>query len=208
MVTQGLAYAYRPVGERLADEQDELWTDGPRPFRPSVDALRRLEDATNEVGGLTLRFGHLYGPGTAFAADGAFVELIRRRRAPIVGRGDAVFSFIHTHDAARAIVAALHRPIGGVLNIVDDEPAAVHEWLPELARLVDAPAPRRIPAVLARLAAGSWGVAYMDRLAGADNEQARRSLAWTPTRPSWRDGLADELVAGDGVAQRAARGAA
>ncbi len=66
-----------------------------------------LERLTAEVGGLTLRFGHLYGPGTSFAHDGAFIQQLMSRRAPIVGHGDSVFSFTHTADAASAVVVAL-----------------------------------------------------------------------------------------------------
>ena len=204
VVTEGLAYAYRPNGAGLADERDELWTGGPRPFRPSVAALQRLEEATDAVGGVTLRFGHLYGPGTAFAADGPFVQMIRARRAPIVGHGNAVFSFVHTHDAATAVLAALRCPVRGVLNVVDDDPAPVHDWLPEIARLVAAPPPRRIPTAVARLVAGSWGVAYMDRITGADNRRARRALDWRPTRPTWRQGLVDDLVPATPAATRGA----
>ena len=192
-ISQGLAFAYRPSGTTPAKENDVLWTDGPRPFRPSVRALGELERLTAEVGGLTLRFGHLYGPGTSFAHDGAFIQQLMSRRAPIVGHGDSVFSFIHTADAASAVVVALHRSVRGVLNVVDDHPTPVREWLPELARLVGAPPPRRVPVALARLAAGSWGVAYMDRLRGADNRRARQVLDWRPRFSSWRDGFTSDL---------------
>ena len=192
-ISQGLAFAYRPSGTAPAKENDVLWTDGPRPFRPSVRALMELERLTAEVGGLTLRFGHLYGPGTSFAHDGAFIQQLMSRRAPIVGHGDSVFSFTHTADAANAVVAALDRPVRGVLNVVDDHPTPVREWLPELARLVDAPPPRRVPVALARLAAGSWGVAYMNRLRGADNRRARQVLDWRPRFSSWRDGFTSDL---------------
>src|SRR5690606_23545351 len=72
-------------------------------------------------------------------------------------------------------------------------PGPAREWLPELARRLDAPAPRRVPVALARLAVGGWGVAFMSRLAGADNRRARLHLDWRPGFPSWRDGFAAEL---------------
>ena len=34
-ISQGLAFAYRPSGTTPAKENDVLWTDGPRPFRPT-----------------------------------------------------------------------------------------------------------------------------------------------------------------------------
>jgi hypothetical protein len=51
--------------------------------------------------------------------------------------------------------------VRGVLNVVDDEPAPVREWLPILAELLDAPHRKHLPVALARLTAGVWGVAFM-----------------------------------------------
>ncbi|WP_067815765.1 NAD-dependent epimerase/dehydratase family protein [Actinomadura kijaniata] len=192
IITQGLAFAYEP-GETPANEDTPFWSDPPRQWAASLAALRTLEKLTADADGLVLRFGHLYGPGTAFARDGWTTGQIRGRRMPIVGGGGATFSFLHTHDAATAIVSALTRPVTGALNIVDDEPAEVREWLPELARLLGAPRPRTVPAPVARLVAGGWGVAYMTRLRGADNARARMRLNWRPRHTSWREGFAAEL---------------
>ena len=91
-----------------------------------------------------------------------------------------MFSFVHTHDVATAITAALDKDVAGSFNIVDDTPVYVHEWLPELARIVGAPAPRRVPAALARVVAGSWGVAFMNRIVGADNSRAPTCTGLAP----------------------------
>ncbi|MEV5572140.1 NAD(P)-dependent oxidoreductase [Spirillospora sp. NPDC052269] len=195
IIAQGLAYAYQP-GAGAADEDAPLWTERtPKQFVPVLDALRELERVTADAGGLVLRLGHLYGPGTIFAPGGSFVRQVREGKVPAVGGGTAVFSFTHVDDVAGAVVAALDKDVDGVLNIVDDEPAPVAEWLPELARILDAPAPKKAPAALARLAVGGWGVAYMSRLRGADNARVRLRLDWRPRHPSWRDGLAAELRA-------------
>jgi nucleoside-diphosphate-sugar epimerase len=194
IISEGLAYAYQPAGGPVADETRPLWTDGPKTYRPAVHALLDLERSTTEAGGVVLRLGHLYGPGTAFARDGAFTEQVAAGRAPIVGKGDARFSFLHTHDAATAIVAALDKPVTGVLNVVDDEPALVREWLPGLAEMLGAPRPKHVPVALARMAAGSWGVAYMNRLVGADNSRARLTLDWRPRFANWRAGFEAELL--------------
>jgi hypothetical protein len=47
----------------------------------------------------------------------------------------------------------------GIYNIVDDDPAPVSQWLPELAAAVGAKPPYRIPAWLGRLAVGNQGLA-------------------------------------------------
>ena len=122
------------------------------------------------AGGLVLRFGHLYGPGSAFALDGSFTRQVRARKVPVVGNGTAVFSFTHAHDAATAVAAALDTGRQGVLNVVDDTHVPVREWLPARAGLLGAPAPKRAPAALARMAAGAWGRGFAGCSLTARNE--------------------------------------
>jgi nucleoside-diphosphate-sugar epimerase len=193
VVTQGLAYVYEPA-DGLADEDAPLWREPPAQFVPVLGALGELEWRTHEAGGLVLRFGHLYGPGTAFAADGPFTAMIRAGKVPVVGGGTATFSFTHTHDAATAIAAALDKDVAGALNVVDDDPAPVSEWLPAVAEMLGARKPGRVPAALARFAVGGWGVAFMTQLRGADNTRAKLHLDWRPRYSSWRHGFADELA--------------
>ncbi|GLY73877.1 NAD-dependent epimerase/dehydratase family protein [Actinoallomurus iriomotensis] len=195
IISQGLAYAYQP-GEGLAAEDAPLWRAGtPKQFVPVLDALIELEQLTRQAGGLVLRLGHLYGPGSIYAPDGSFVRQVRAGKVPLVGGGNAVFSFTHADDVAAAVAAALDKPdVAGVLNIVDDRPTPLREWLPELATVLGAPAPKKAPAPLARLAVGSWGVAFMNRLRGAANTQARLHLDWRPRYASVTEGFAAELA--------------
>ena len=117
-------------------------------------------------------------------------ELIRRRKFPVVGDGDGVWSFIHVADAAEATVAAVERGRGGVYNVVDDDPAPVAEWLPALAQTLGAKKPMRVPRLIGRLFAGEAGVVMMTEVRGASNAKAERELAWAPAHPSWRQGFA------------------
>jgi len=70
-----------------------------------------------------------------------------------VGDGEGIFSWIHVDDAAAATVATLENARPGICNVVDDEPAAMREWLPAFAALASRP-PRRVPYWLARLLVG------------------------------------------------------
>jgi hypothetical protein len=65
--------------------------------------------------------------------------------------------------------------------------------VPALAAAVGAPRPFRVPAVIARLAAGSYGVSTMTQAQGASNELAKRELGWSPMHPSWREGFREAL---------------
>lgn len=197
VVAQGLAYAYDPAGQGPAGEDEPLWREPPAQFVPVLEALRELERQTTQADGLVLRLGHLYGPGTIYSPEGSFVRQVQHGKVPLVGGGTAVFSFIHTHDVARAVVAALGSEVRGVLNVVDDDPAQMREWLPVLAHLLGARPPKKAPALLARMAVGNWGVAFMSRLRGAANDRARSLLGWQPSFSSWRSGFAAELGRAD-----------
>jgi nucleoside-diphosphate-sugar epimerase len=194
VITQSLACIYEPNRWVAATEVPTLWRDPPRQFAPVLAALRELEERTRQADGLVLRLGQLYGHGTIYGSDGSFVRRVQAGKMPIIGSGDGTFSFTHVDDAASAIAAALHSDVRGALNIVDDEPAPVREWLPLLAELLEAPPPKHVAAALARLAVGGWGIAFMTELRGADNTLARRILDWAPRYSSWRQGFAAELT--------------
>jgi nucleoside-diphosphate-sugar epimerase len=196
VIVQGVAYAYDPAGPPVKDEDAPLWHHPPAQFAPVVAAEEEQARLVTGAGGLVLRLGHLYGPGSGFDPDGG--GLTRRLcagRLPLIGDGASLFSFIHAHDVATAILAAVEHPAArGALNVVDDQPTLVHDWLPELAEVLGAPTPRHVPAWLARVFVGGWGVAYMTGLAGASNAHARHLLDWKPTYTSWRAGLSADLA--------------
>jgi 2-alkyl-3-oxoalkanoate reductase len=77
---------------------------------------------------------------------------------------------------------------------VDDEPAEVSTWLPDLAQAVGAKPPRHIPAWLGRLALGEGGMSMMTQIRGSSNAAAKRALGWRPAYASWRDGFRHGLA--------------
>jgi nucleoside-diphosphate-sugar epimerase len=158
-------------------------------------AIRHLEQAVTGADwteGIVLRYGGFYGPGTSLAPEGGQqVELIRKRRYPVVGDGGGVWSFLHIEDAADATVAAVERGRRGIYNIVDDEPAPVSEWLPAAADAVGAKPPRHVPRWVGRLVAGEAATVMMTEIRGASNAKAKRELGWEPRHPSWREGFTE-----------------
>ena len=174
----------------LRTEADPLDPDPPAQLRTTLDAIRHLERTVTTAGGVALRYGGLYGPGTGIARGGEQWEAVRARRFPVVGDGGGVWSFVHVADAASATVAALERwAPGEVCNVCDDEPAAVRDWLPALARAIGAPPPRHVPRWAGRLT-GAHVVALMCEIRGSSNAKAKRLLGWEPAWPSWREGFA------------------
>ncbi len=194
ILAQSIAFAYAPGPPgTVHGEGDPLYLDSPEPFRRSANALADLERSVGEVGGVVLRYGYFYGPGSAISREGSMAEDLARRRLPVIGRGGGVWSFVHVDDAAQATLAALEHDRPGVYNIVDDEPAPVAQWLPALAEALGAPRPMRVPGLIARMLAGAYGVMVMTRAQGASNALAKRELAWSPAHPSWRDGFRTAL---------------
>jgi nucleoside-diphosphate-sugar epimerase len=197
ILAQSIAFSYRPGPPgTLHDEADPLVTvdEADKSYRRSAGAVCSLEETILAAGGIVLRYGYFYGPGSAVAADGSMGEALRARKLPVVGGGGGVWSFVQVADAAEATLAALEKGTAGrPYNIVDDDPAPVRDWMPALAQAVDAKPPRRVPAWLARPLAGSYGVAIMTRSQGASNVRAKRELGWQPAHASWREGFRTAL---------------
>jgi nucleoside-diphosphate-sugar epimerase len=187
------AWPYARTGGPVKSEDDPLDPAPPRHMRESLAAIRHLETAVlgaEWTEGIVLRYGAFYGPGTSMSPGSEQLEMIRRRKFPVVGDGGGLWSFVHIADAADATVAAIEHGRRGIYNVVDDEPAAVAEWLPALALQIGAPRPRRVPRLVGRLFAGEAGAVMMTEIRGASNAKAKRDLGWKPAHPSWREGFA------------------
>ncbi|MFJ3769147.1 NAD-dependent epimerase/dehydratase family protein [Streptomyces sp. NPDC090082] len=181
IVAQSISWAYAP-GDAPADESVPLDPAGEPPRAGIVAGVRALESAVAELPeAVVLRYGILYGPGTWYAPGGAVAAALAgdpaARFLGSLAADDSVSSFVHVADAAEAAVRALDWP-PGAYNVVDDEPAPGHLWLPVLASALRVPAPER-----------TEGRAPWAR--GALNTRAR-ALGWAPARPSWRTGFGDQ----------------
>jgi nucleoside-diphosphate-sugar epimerase len=192
-VAQSYFGAYARTGAAVKTEEDPLDPAPAREMRGVVAAVRHLEEAVlgaRWTEGILLRYGAFYGPGTSLTLGAEQVELIRKRKFPLVGDGGGVWSFIHIADAAEATLAAVEHGSRGVYNVADDDPAPVAVWLPALAQEIGARKPMHVPRFVGRLFAGEVGVVMMTELRGASNAKAKRELAWQPGHPSWRQGFA------------------
>jgi nucleoside-diphosphate-sugar epimerase len=196
LVAQSIAFILEPSGDWVRDEDAPTIAPGEDAFGSSVAAVLDLERqviGAAGLDGLVLRYGFFYGPESAYAINGFYGELVRRRRFPIIGTGTGTFSFIHVDDATAATVAAVRHGEPGIYNVVDDEPAPMREWLPVYAEALGAKRPYRVPIWLARVL-GAGPIASMAvELRGASNAKAKRNLGWVPRYPSWREGFREAL---------------
>ena len=157
-------------------------------------AVRSMEsqvlEATRQglIEGVVLRYGMFYGPGVASTA--ALLELVRRRRLPVVRGDTGQLPVIHIDDAVSATVLALDTaPGGSTYDIVDDHPASMTEIVTSLAKYAGARPPFRVPAWLPRLVAP-----YMARVTAIrmplSNARAKAELGWEPKYPTIQQGVA------------------
>jgi nucleoside-diphosphate-sugar epimerase len=207
--TRALTTAAAKVGAKLYLQQSITWIARPpdgSPFdedsptypdpvtRSALDGELIAREAGERSGFATgvLRCGLFYG------ADSAHTRLLgdglTKRRIPIVGRGDAIWTNLHLDDAAGAFVAAAEAGRGGLWHVVDDEPVTVARFLMDFAERLGAPPPRRVPVWLARLLAGQTAVNFLRMSMRTTNARFRREVGWTPRFPSYRAGL-DQIVA-------------
>jgi len=180
----GMRYARE--GGPVKTEDDPLDPTPVETMRETSAAMTYLDEAVTAAGGIALRYGGFYG-----APNDGLLEPVRKRQFPIVANGDGISSFVHFDDAASATVLALDQDGPAIYNIVDDEPAAVREWLPVLADALGAEPPRHVPVWVARLFAGEAGVMLGTESRGASNAKAKRELGWSLRYPTWRQGFVE-----------------
>ena len=102
IIAQSLAWAYAegPTPHHEDDPLDSA-TEGSRAISMrGVASLERQVLNTPGIRGTVLRYGHLYGSGTGFAATRGFAPL-------------------HVDDAAQAALFAVQRDVEGVFNVAE-----------------------------------------------------------------------------------------
>jgi nucleoside-diphosphate-sugar epimerase len=143
---------------------------------------------------VVVRPGHVYGPGGWYEH-----EFVRRLQQPgrfaVIGNGANLWDVVHVDDVAVAIADCVERAAAGsVYHVADDEPLTFYEFVKLTADALGVGAPRRIPAGLARVAAGRDPVRAVVRSARTSNERIKRELNWKPRFPSAREGIADAIA--------------
>jgi len=152
---------------------------------------RQVLQATERgsIEGVILRYGLFYGLETPSTVS--MIEMVRRRRLPVVRDDTGQLPLIHVADAVSATLLALERaPAGAVYDIVDDRGASLTEIVKTIAKYTGSPTPRTVPAWLPRLIAP-----YMARMTSIrmplSNTAAKAALGWRPKYPTMREGLAE-----------------
>lgn len=195
-VTQSIVFGYGYVdhGSRPLTEAAPFGRPNSGRCNPHVAAMLTNEELVREspdVEGIALRYGLFYG-----ADRESFSRLLHQRKLPVPAGYDNDLAWVHIDDAASATVAALEKgQRGTAFNIVDDQATSWGRMFGDMAEAFQAPAPRRLPAPVIRLAAPYLGAMVLDTSMRVSNREARSALGWSPTYRTHEEGVA-ALAAG------------
>lgn len=159
-----------------------------------LDAVKAGEEKAlhGAVPACVLRFGYIYG------ADSP--ELVTVRDTLLHGRpvdcgSDVPAYWINAQDGARAaVLAALVRPAGQVLAVVEDKPVSPAEFLGHFATSQGINAPGHVPRFAAWAQPSKEQTALMSLHAHASSAKAREVLGWQPRFPDYKLGIDDALL--------------
>jgi nucleoside-diphosphate-sugar epimerase len=180
----------------LLDEQTPLPVETAY-GRSKQEGERLLRESSLEE--VLIRPSHVYGPGGWFVEE--FVNRLRRPgRFAVIGSGQNWWDVVRVEDVASACADAAERaPAGALYHVVDDEPIRFYDFVALAATALGTGPPRRTPAWLARLVAGSDPVRAVTRSARSSNARIKSELDWAPRFPTARQGVPDAIAAlGDG----------
>lgn len=123
-------------------QDDGGWVDETSPTEPnreggiaSLAAEHALAADARGPSSIVLRMAGLYGPGRVPRRE----DLLSG--CPVADPGDGWLNLIHVADGARVVAAAAEAALTGVVNVSDGHPVPRRDYLREIARLLNAPAP-------------------------------------------------------------------
>jgi nucleoside-diphosphate-sugar epimerase len=215
--TRALARAAGLVGAESYLQQSIVWVTRPPgggPFDedtpPNPSAVTRSavdgEEIAREAGAHAgfqvgiLRCGNFYAHDAGHTL--AMAEMLRKRRLPIVGKGDNLFAPLHADDACSAFALAAEAGAGGVYHVVDDAPLPFADFVRTFARAIGAPLPRRVPTWLARLIAGSGAVEMVTTSMNTTNRRMKERLGWSPAYPTFAEGIGEVALRWNALTRR------
>ena len=176
-------------------DHDGAWIDEDTPPAPQVERAKARIAAEAQWSAAVgdrlsiLRLAGIYGPGR-----NALTRLRGGTARRIVKPGQ-VFNRIHVEDAARAVMAAIAHPTGGVWNVCDDEPAPPQDVIAFAAELLGmAVPPDEDFATAEQTPMARSFYATNNRIA---NARLKRDLGVMLAFPTYRAGLTHLLASGD-----------
>lgn len=188
--------ARQPDGSRF-DETSLPHSDPSTRSERYAERIITDSAVTHQFELVILRGGWFYAPDATHTRT--YGEQLLTRKLPIIGGGplgrrDAILSYLHVDDAARAFVAAIEGDATGTFHVVDDRPSSYASFVRTFADRLDAPSPRRLPAWVAKVAVGDRLLTLLTRSMPTSNEKFRETFDWSPEYPTIQEGIDDVVT--------------
>ncbi|MGH9745795.1 MAG: NAD-dependent epimerase/dehydratase family protein [Candidatus Acidiferrales bacterium] len=190
-LVQSITWVARPADQSAFDENTPPHTDFVTRSTLEMETIAREAGSKHGFGVGILRCAWFHSPDAAHTRY--FGEQLAARKLPVIGKGDAIWQFIHVDDAASAFVTLAEAKRSGLWHVTDEQPVASGVYLSGFAHRLGAPAPRHVPAWIAKVAAGSAAVGFMTSSTRTSNARFRQDFNWKPRYPSYREAL-DQIV--------------
>jgi nucleoside-diphosphate-sugar epimerase len=191
LVVQSITWVARPADQSAFDEDSPVHPDAVTQSAAEMEEIAREAGSKHGFDATTLRFSWFHSADSWHTRY--FGEQLLARKFPIVGKGDAVWSWIHLDDAAGAMVTATEKHRSGLWHVTDNTPVSAAEYLGAFARRLGAPEPRHVPEWLARLMAGREAVNFMTSSTRTSGARFQRDFCWTPRFAGYEQAL-DQIV--------------
>lgn len=188
LLFQSIAFIYGDHGGAQVTEET------PPLDVPLVRTALEGERLTLDSGlrGVVLRGGFFFQRGS-YHTDW-MADALRKRRLPLIGRGDGILNPVHPRDLARAFVLAGESENARGVYHVTAEPVEMRVLYTEWARRLGAQPPRRIPSWLARLLVGGYVARQATLRYRVSSEKIRRGLGFRFDFPTYKE-LLDDIAA-------------
>ncbi len=196
-VQESVTFLYGHRHGEWVDETAPVASPLPLNVQSAAD-MEGIVSAAGSTRGLPyviLRFGTFYSSDSAHTAE--IFGAIRRGLFPAFGGGKAYWDLISVDDAAGAVARTVGKAgsiSGETLNVCDDEPVLYCDLVDFVAKRLGAKRPKRVPAFIGKLLAGSQAVDFLLASVRCRNERAKRVLGWRPEYPTYREGMEAEIV--------------
>lgn len=164
---------------RIADKQPGM-----------LNSAKTMEEIIQKSGVhyAIVRFGSFYSADSAQTKGQ--VEAVKKRKLPIIGKGDFYWNVIHVDDAASAILHILlnkERCQNKIINVSDFNPILFSDWVKAIASATGSKPPASIPKWIGRLVLGKDMFGVLTSSYKLVKEDVMKD--WQPVYPDFREGI-------------------
>lgn len=186
-IQQSVTYVYGNKNGAPVDSGTPVAEKLPFMIRSALEMERRIRE-TSKVDHIIARFGQFYS-GDSFNTSG-LIKSIKKRKMPMIGKGDFFWNTIHVDDAADAIVYCyknFDHLKNHTLNFTDFNPLPYSKILSELSNYLGSKKPFGIPKWVAAMILKKD--IYQFITASHKIEQDQLISDWQPEHPDFISGM-------------------